>query len=91
MENPMFNQSKLEEMQKTLGQWNKRTLTPSLSNTKERKEKFITTSSEPIERLYTPLNIADMNFNEDIGFPGESRKNLDDAHVCGIWNCRRDQ
>jgi methylmalonyl-CoA mutase N-terminal domain/subunit len=67
----MFDQSKLEEIRQKLEQWNKTTLAPSLSNKEERKEKFITTSSEPIDRLYTPLDIADMDFKEDIGFPGE--------------------
>jgi methylmalonyl-CoA mutase N-terminal domain/subunit len=67
----MFNQSKVEELRHKLEQWNENTLNPSLSNRKERKEKFITTSSEPVERLYTPLDIADLDFDEDLGFPGE--------------------
>jgi methylmalonyl-CoA mutase N-terminal domain/subunit len=67
----MFNQSKAEELHQKLEQWNKKTLNPSLSNRKERKEKFVTTSSEPVERLYTPLDIADLDFDEDLGFPGE--------------------
>ncbi len=67
----MFNQSKQAEIQKNLEQWDETTLQPSLANRKERKENFITTSSEPIQRLYTPLDIADMDFERDLGFPGE--------------------
>jgi methylmalonyl-CoA mutase N-terminal domain/subunit len=67
----MSNQSKIEELRQRLEQWEKTTLQSALSDRKERKEKFITTSSEPIERLYTPLDIVDMDFNEDLGFPGE--------------------
>jgi methylmalonyl-CoA mutase N-terminal domain/subunit len=32
---------------------------------------FTTVSSEPVGVLYTPDDIDDINFNEDIGFPGE--------------------
>jgi methylmalonyl-CoA mutase N-terminal domain/subunit len=67
----MFDQSKLTELRQKLEQWNKNTLQPSLSSMKERKENFITTSSEPINRLYTPIDIADMEFEGDLGFPGE--------------------
>jgi methylmalonyl-CoA mutase N-terminal domain/subunit len=67
----MFNQSELERLRQKLEQWDQTTLQPTLANRKERKETFITTSSEPINRLYTPLDIADMDFEEDLGFPGE--------------------
>jgi len=67
----MFNQSKLEELRQRFEQWKETTLKPSLSILQERKEKFITTSSEPISRLYTPLDINDMDFDQDLGFPGE--------------------
>ncbi|OGO18600.1 MAG: methylmalonyl-CoA mutase [Chloroflexi bacterium RBG_16_48_8] len=67
----MFSLSKLEELRQKLQQWEETTLQPSLSSGKERKESFITTSSEPIHRLYTPLDITDMDFERDLGFPGE--------------------
>ncbi|MEP7200606.1 MAG: methylmalonyl-CoA mutase family protein, partial [Chloroflexota bacterium] len=37
----------------------------------ERMNEFITTSSEPINRLYTPLDIAGMDYVKEIGFPGD--------------------
>ncbi len=37
----------------------------------ERQETFVTTSGTPIERLYTPADIADMDYFRDLGFPGE--------------------
>jgi methylmalonyl-CoA mutase, N-terminal domain len=37
----------------------------------ERKERFLTTSSEPIRRLYTPLDVADLDYQTDLGFPGD--------------------
>ncbi len=33
--------------------------------------KFITVSGEPIEELYTPLNLQGFDYNRDLGFPGE--------------------
>lgn len=43
----------------------------SLGKTKDTGMKYTTVSGEPIDPLYTPENLADNNFNEDIGFPGQ--------------------
>jgi methylmalonyl-CoA mutase N-terminal domain/subunit len=37
----------------------------------ERAERFQTTSSEPVEALYTPKNLSKFNYNEALGFPGQ--------------------
>ncbi len=37
----------------------------------ERKERFINTSGIPIERVYTPLDLEDMDYLADLGLPGE--------------------
>jgi methylmalonyl-CoA mutase N-terminal domain/subunit len=59
---------KVEQLQLS---WEENTLNPTLARFPERKREFITTSSEPIERLYTPLDIQDREFEEALGFPGE--------------------
>ena len=41
-----------------------------MEKSKDRKAKFVTTSSEPIDILCTPDDIENIDFN-DIGFPGE--------------------
>jgi methylmalonyl-CoA mutase N-terminal domain/subunit len=41
------------------------------SSFKERQERFITTSSREIDRLYTPLDIEGFDYLKDLGFPGE--------------------
>ncbi|MDO8124560.1 MAG: methylmalonyl-CoA mutase family protein, partial [Candidatus Hermodarchaeota archaeon] len=46
-------------------------LDPNMEKTTERTEKFITTSSEPVERLYTPKNLQDIEYDRDLGFPGQ--------------------
>ncbi len=67
----MYDRQKLEELRQALDRWEKTSLQPALTRLPERQEAFITTSSEPIERLYTPLDVADMDYLEDLGLPGE--------------------
>ncbi|MGQ9675253.1 MAG: acyl-CoA mutase large subunit family protein [Chloroflexota bacterium] len=43
----------------------------SLQRFPERQEKFETTAEIPVNRLYTPLDIADLDYARDLGFPGE--------------------
>ncbi|MCW5882172.1 MAG: methylmalonyl-CoA mutase family protein, partial [Anaerolineae bacterium] len=51
--------------------WQERTLKPTLARAPERQESFVTTSGLPIERLYSPADLADDNFEQSIGWPGE--------------------
>jgi methylmalonyl-CoA mutase N-terminal domain/subunit len=51
--------------------WEANGLEPNLENTSKRAEKFITTSSEPVEQLYTPENLQDIEYDRDLGFPGQ--------------------
>jgi methylmalonyl-CoA mutase N-terminal domain/subunit len=70
-ENAMLDQAKSEQLKQAMQHWKETTLRESLSNLSEQKEAFITTSSEPIERLYTPLDIGDLDYLRDLGLPGE--------------------
>ena len=54
-----------------LERWEKTTLGKTLSKSPERATSFKTTSDIEIKRLYTPLDIADADYGEDLGFPGE--------------------
>ncbi len=67
----MFDHQKLDELKQALEEWEETTLQQSTARQAERKDEFITTSSEPIERLYTPLDIQQMNYLNDLGLPGE--------------------
>jgi methylmalonyl-CoA mutase N-terminal domain/subunit len=51
--------------------WEKETLEPVLVKTPERKKSFQTVSLEDVDRLYTPADVADVNFENDISYPGE--------------------
>ncbi|MEE9592046.1 MAG: methylmalonyl-CoA mutase family protein, partial [Thermoplasmata archaeon] len=51
--------------------WEREDLAASLQSRPERKERFLTTSSEEVGRLYTPLDTPDLDYLKDLGFPGE--------------------
>ncbi|HIC93011.1 MAG TPA: methylmalonyl-CoA mutase, partial [Anaerolineae bacterium] len=67
----MFDKEKLAEMKEQRDRWEKTTLQQTLSRRPERRERFITASGRPVERLYTPLEVADLDYERDLGFPGE--------------------
>jgi methylmalonyl-CoA mutase N-terminal domain/subunit len=66
----MFDQSKLDHLRRTLLGWQEDVLLPNLETLPERQDPFITTSSEPVQRLYTPLDIDDMDYLDELGLPG---------------------
>ncbi|MCS6846846.1 MAG: methylmalonyl-CoA mutase family protein [Anaerolineae bacterium] len=67
----MFDHQFLDELQARLAQWEDTTLRRASARMPERMDTFVTTSSEPIQRLYTPLDIAGTDYFCDIGQPGE--------------------
>ncbi|MGO4560220.1 acyl-CoA mutase large subunit family protein [Mesorhizobium sp. 2RAF21] len=56
---------------KTRSEWESTTLAGSLGRLPRREEKFTTLSGLPIEDLYTPEDVKDIDPIKDIGFPGE--------------------
>ncbi|HKY04252.1 MAG TPA: methylmalonyl-CoA mutase family protein [Blastocatellia bacterium] len=58
-------------LQEAEREWEERTLNPTLKRTPETKKSFTTTSLVPIERLYTPNSVADLDYETELGFPGE--------------------
>ena len=67
----MLDPNQIEAVRKGQQDWERQTLHPALQKAPERCEQFITTSSESVERLYTPLDVAQMDYLGDIGFPGQ--------------------
>ena len=51
--------------------WEAQVLRPALERMPERDAPFVTTSSAPVERLYTPLDLAENDYLRDIAHPGE--------------------
>jgi methylmalonyl-CoA mutase N-terminal domain/subunit len=67
----MYDKKKLDELRDALEKWEETALQKTLAAMPERQEKFITTSSEPIHRLYTPLDVQNLDYGRDLGLPGE--------------------
>ena len=67
----MFDRKKLDELKGSHENWEQSALKKTLGQLPERKDNFITTSCEPINRLYSPLDIAELDYAADLGLPGE--------------------
>ncbi|HTY56570.1 MAG TPA: methylmalonyl-CoA mutase family protein [Candidatus Binataceae bacterium] len=52
-------------------QWEERTLKGALSRSKERRERFATTSGIEVGRLYDPQDLEDFDYSERLGYPGQ--------------------
>jgi methylmalonyl-CoA mutase N-terminal domain/subunit len=82
---------KLEVLEEQRAKWQETTLRKALDRHPERMERFMTTSSAPVERLYTPLDLADLNYQRDLGFPGEypyTRGVHSTMHRGRLWTMR---
>jgi methylmalonyl-CoA mutase N-terminal domain/subunit len=87
----MYDRKKLEELRQELEKWEETGLQKTLARMPERQEEFITTSSEPVERLYSPLDVADLDYLEDLGLPGEypyTRGIHPTLHRSKLWTMR---
>ncbi|NNJ09491.1 methylmalonyl-CoA mutase family protein [Chloroflexales bacterium ZM16-3] len=60
-----------DEVQAAQKLWEQQCLWPALQKAPERDVRFMTTSSAPVERLYTPLDLGDSAYTRDIAHPGE--------------------
>lgn len=69
MANRMFSESTLERVEKEVAEWQAE-YAKALKKVPERLERFSTVSDLEIKPLYTPLDIKDKDFFEDLGFPG---------------------
>ncbi len=67
----MYDKKTLDELRDSLEKWEETSLKKALSSLPERLEEFITTSSEPVNQLYTPLDVAEMDYAASLGLPGE--------------------
>jgi methylmalonyl-CoA mutase N-terminal domain/subunit len=67
----VFDKQSLDNLSAARERWEQTTLTKSQEQMRERRDTFMTTSSVPVERVYTPLDIADQDYEHDLGLPGE--------------------
>jgi methylmalonyl-CoA mutase N-terminal domain/subunit len=57
--------------QSAVDQWEDGILKPVLEKKPERKRSFQGVSLEPVDRLYTPASVTNVDFENDISFPGK--------------------
>ncbi|MFC7058237.1 acyl-CoA mutase large subunit family protein [Halovenus salina] len=67
----MFDEDELETIRESAADWETERRDPVLDAYGERQDRFATVSNLEVDRLYTPDNLEDTDFEEDIGFPGE--------------------
>ncbi|WP_128904597.1 acyl-CoA mutase large subunit family protein [Halorubrum amylolyticum] len=67
----MYDDEELSEIREAKESWEAETLGPALDRHGERKDRFATVSNREVERLYTPEDVADIDYADDLGFPGE--------------------
>jgi methylmalonyl-CoA mutase, N-terminal domain len=66
----LFDKTELERLEVERQRWEETTVHQSLERVPERDD-LITTSSVPINRLYTPQDNEHLDYMRDIGLPGE--------------------
>jgi methylmalonyl-CoA mutase N-terminal domain/subunit len=67
----MFDKSKLEDIRRSYERWEETTLQQHLATHPERNDNFTTVSGREMQRLYTPLDVPDADYERDLGMPGE--------------------
>ncbi|MUV86652.1 methylmalonyl-CoA mutase [Natronomonas sp. CBA1123] len=89
----MFDPDDLEAIREGHEDWKDDTFGPTVERFGERKEQFTTdTGGQEVDPLYTPADIADLDYDEDIGFPGESpytRGVYSTMHRGRLWTMRQ--
>ena len=67
----MFDEKVIDKIRAGKSNWEEGTLKKTLTKAAEAKPVFTTISGAPVERLYTPLDVAALDYDRDLGFPGE--------------------
>ena len=65
-----YNEKIMDDIRKEREKWESK-IQEVFSVTPERLERFSTVSDQEIQRLYTPEDVKDHDFQRDTGFPGE--------------------
>jgi len=67
----MADADRLATVRRRVADWEATTLAEALRDHPERRSAFVTTSSRPVKRLYTPADLAGKSPAERLGRPGE--------------------
>src|SRR5579883_1171407 len=66
----LFDKKELARLARKREDWERETVQPSTQRLPER-EYLMTTSGVPVQRVYTPLDNAGLDYRRDLGLPGE--------------------
>jgi methylmalonyl-CoA mutase N-terminal domain/subunit len=66
----MYDEATIRRIRKAIEEWEQTDVRAAQARMPERRERFITASSRPVERLYTPADIANLDYERDLGLPG---------------------
>ena len=67
----MMDERELKAIEEARARWEAERVAPSIERAEERKTRFETASGLPVERLYTPGDLRDFDYEAKLGFPGE--------------------
>ena len=67
----MYDPDELAAIREAHEQWAAESRDPAREARGERKERFATVSNHEVDDIYTPGDVADLDYAEDLGFPGE--------------------
>ena len=67
----MFDKEEMKKIKQLKKEWENNVVQKTLERFSERKDKFVTGSGREIERLYTPANLEESDYNKDLNFPGQ--------------------
>ncbi|NLY77908.1 MAG: methylmalonyl-CoA mutase family protein [Tissierellia bacterium] len=67
----MFDENKLNRIKESSKEWEDNDVKKVISKFPERKETFRTNSDIEVNRLYTPLDLEEWDYDEKLGFPGQ--------------------
>lgn len=67
----VFDENKLNRIKESSKEWEDNDVKKVISKFPERKETFRTNSDIEVNRLYTPLDLEEWDYDEKLGFPGQ--------------------
>jgi methylmalonyl-CoA mutase N-terminal domain/subunit len=67
----MFEKEKLSHLNEIREKWEENVLNKSLNKAPESKKEFKSVSGAVVNRLYTPEDVADIDYESEIGYPGQ--------------------
>jgi methylmalonyl-CoA mutase N-terminal domain/subunit len=67
----MYDEDDLAAIREAREGWESETRDPVRDRRGERKARFATVSNREVSDLYTPVDVSDLDYGADLGFPGE--------------------